>query len=65
MYLTSKCDASPEPAQSARRKLVESTPLNLVTFPTDIENDKVLRIVHNTLSVEVNFHKISKDIDLF
>ena len=41
--LTSEGDASPEPAKSARRKLVESAPLYFVAFPTDVENDEVLK----------------------
>ena len=44
MDLTSKRDTSAEPAQSARRKLVERAPLYLVTFPADVENDEVLRM---------------------
>ena len=41
--LTSEGDASPEPAKSARRKLVEGAPLYFVAFPTDVENDEVLK----------------------
>ena len=44
MDLTSKRDTSAEPAQSARRKLVERAPLYLVAFPADVENDEVLRM---------------------
>ena len=40
--LTSKGYASPEPAQSARGKLVEGTPLYFMAFPADVENDEVL-----------------------
>ena len=45
--LTSEGDASPEPAKSARRKLVEGAPLYFVAFPTDVENYKVLKREQN------------------
>ena len=44
MNLTSERDTSAEPSQSARRKLVERAPLDLVAFPADVENNEVLRM---------------------